>query len=74
MARRNPDDEILIAADSAVVNLDGELIQLHRDVTRVRASHDLAKQFPGLFKPIDVHYDVEQATASPGEKRGKAAS
>ena len=69
-ARRNPDDNILIAVDSAIVNLDGVMYELHRGITRVRASHELAKAHPDLFKLIDVHYDVEQATAAPGEKRG----
>lgn len=70
-ARRNPDNEILIAIDSGVVNVDGEMYPVTRGVTRVRAAHPLAKAAPGLFKPIEVHYDIEQATSAPGELRGE---
>jgi hypothetical protein len=69
-ARRNPDEEILIAVDSGAVTVEGREYIVHKGITRVRAAHPLAKAMPDLFKPIDVHYDVEQATAAPGEKRG----
>lgn len=39
---------------------------------RVRAGHDLLRLYPDYFEPADTHvqYDVEQATAAPGELRG----
>lgn len=46
-----------------------------KDVTRVREGHPLLTQFPSLFKEASAHYewDVEQATAGPGERRGARA-
>jgi hypothetical protein len=71
-ARKKPD--IFIATDSASVEHDGERVVIHRGVTRVRAGHQLLKDYPDLFEPLDVHFDVEQATAAPGEKRGSRRS
>lgn len=69
--RRNPEDEILIANVSGVwVDKDGTECPYYAGRTRVRASHPLAKAIPGAFDPMDVQYDVEEATASPGERRG----
>lgn len=62
--------EIFIAKDSASVVIDGERYILLKGVTRVREGHDLVRTYPELFQPIDVHYDVEQATKGPGERRG----
>ena len=44
-----------------------------KDVTRVREGHPLLAQFPQLFKEAGAHYewDVEQATANPGQRRGE---
>jgi len=44
-----------------------------KDVTRVREGHPFLSQFPQLFKEASAHYewDVEQATAGPGERRGE---
>lgn len=47
-----------------------------KDITRVREGHPLLAQYPSLFRLADAHYEwpeVEQATAAPGEKRGKVA-
>lgn len=68
--RRNPDQEILIATVSGIwVDRDGTEYPYFQGQTRVRASHPLAKAVPGAFKTLDVHYDVEQATDAPGERR-----
>ena len=48
-------------------------LSVYGGVTRVREGHELLKQYPHLFDPVDdapVHYDVEAATQGPGEKRG----
>ncbi len=64
------DDAVLIARESGTVQLGGEVYPIVKDVTRVRAAHPIAKAAPHLFKPLDVHYDIERATAAPGELRG----
>lgn len=40
---------------------------------RIRGTHPLASAAAEYLEPSDasVHYDVEQATAAPGEKRGE---
>lgn len=40
---------------------------------RVRKGHELLDKYPEYFEAADqnVAYDVEQATASPGEKRNR---
>lgn len=63
-------DQIYVATDNGTVNLDGQNIQIRKGVTRVRAGHPLLAGREHLFEPLHVHYDVEQATAAPGERRG----
>lgn len=64
----------LVANQSAVATYpDGSDIALKENITRVRADSDAAKLWPALFKPLSTsYYEVEQATAAPGEKRGAA--
>lgn len=63
-------DDILVARESfSGVLPDGTAFDAIAGETRVRAGHASAKAWPDYFEPIDVHYDVEQATAAPGEKR-----
>lgn len=61
--------DILVPRDTFLVELDGNRIILHKGVTRVRAGHPLTVGREELFEPIGLDYDVEQATAAPGEKR-----
>jgi hypothetical protein len=70
-ARVNKSD-VYVARDSGSAEVNGEVLTFTKGVTRVRAGHPLLKGRESLFEPIDetVHYDVEQATAAPGEKRG----
>jgi hypothetical protein len=70
-ARKNRDDDIMIAVDSGVIVVDGRECQINRGHTRARRGHEIVKAAPNLWKQIDVHYEVEQATAAPGEKRGE---
>ena len=69
-------DEILVAKESFASEVDGELYTVNAGVTRVHGDHPLAKANPDFFEPVDqsVSYDVEQATASPGEKRRRSRS
>ena len=73
MAPKNPGADIYVATESGAVELDGTPVMVYKGMTRVRAGHRLLRQYPSMFEPIDllVHYDVEQATAAPGEKRGQ---
>lgn len=68
--------EIYVANTSGFVHVPGkgkddpgEDIRIEAGVTRVREGHPLYKQAPDLFSPLEVQYDVEQATRAPGEKR-----
>lgn len=70
--RRDPEREILIATCSGIwVDKQGAEYPYFQGQTRVRASHPLARAVPDAFKPIDVHYDVEQAITPPGERRAE---
>lgn len=64
------DDGIYVARETFTCDIDGEIFTVRRGVTRVRGGHQLVKLNPQFFEPVDAHYDVEQATAAPGEKRG----
>lgn len=65
-----PGGEIYVAKQSFTTELDGVPISVFGGVTRVRAGHQLLKGREDLFEPLKVHYDVEAATAAPGETRG----
>jgi len=63
--------EILVAIESAIFRYEGADVMITKDLTRVRAGHPITKGREHLFKPVDAHYDIEQATAAPGERRGE---
>jgi hypothetical protein len=58
------------AKESFVTQLEGEQVSVAAG-DLVRAGHPLLKGREELFKPAKnwVRFDVEQATAAPGEKR-----
>lgn len=62
-------DDVFIATRSFATVLDGKRVMVRKGVTRVRQGHQLLRENPERFKPLDVHYDVEQATKAPGERR-----
>jgi hypothetical protein len=64
--------DIFVANMSFATEIDGVPVTVHQGKTRVRAGHPLLELNPQYFDPADqgVHFDVEQATAAPGEKRG----
>lgn len=68
--RKDPASEILEAVESGAVSVDGVDYAVVRGRTRIRVSHPLAAAAPHLFKPIELHYEVERMTAGPGERRG----
>lgn len=71
MATRKAEADIYVANSSGVIRVDGVLHRYIRGRTRVRKGHALLRALPGRFDPLDVTYDVETATAAPGEKRGE---
>ena len=66
--------DIYIANETFATELDGQSIIVQKDVTRVRAGHPLLKGKKDLFTLLTVQFDVEQATAKPGEQRGAPAT
>lgn len=65
-------DAVFVATETFMCEIDGEQIVVQRGETRVRSGHKLLSKYRGYFQPAEmgVHFDVEQATAAPGEKRG----
>ena len=63
---------VYIATQSGTCEIDGEAYTFTRGATLVREGHPILDRVPDYFEPASdhVHYDVEQATATPGEKRG----
>lgn len=70
MAKQKAGGAIFQARESFSTILDGAPIAVVGGHTRVREGHPLLKGREHLFEPLTVDYDVEQATAAPGEKRG----
>ncbi len=69
------DGKIFIANETFTAA--GHYTPFHKDITRVREGHPILKQYPDMFREAEAHYEwpeVEQATASPGEKRGAKAN
>lgn len=64
--------QIYVAKQTFTTEVDGTPVTVHAGITRVREGHALLKGRSELFEPILVQYDVEQATAKPGEKRTRA--
>lgn len=61
--------DVYVCKESAAFEWDGDMVVVNKGVTRVRAGHPMLAAHPELFEEITVHYDVERATAAPGEKR-----
>lgn len=64
---------VFVAKESGSTEIKGESYVFVKGVTRVREGHPILKTCPEYFEPVEehVHYDVEKATAAPGEKRGE---
>lgn len=60
---------VLVATESFVTEFEGASHAFYAGVTRVREGHPILQNIRHLFKQIDVHYEVEAATAAPGETR-----
>lgn len=64
--------DIYVAVESGTVRIGDQDYPFTKGVTRVRAGHVLLKDHGVFFEPASehVHYEVEQATKAPAEKRG----
>ena len=69
MAHHEP--RLLVAADTFTADFEGVPHTFIEDQTRVREGHPILKGIEHLFKPIKAHYEIEAASAAPGERRGE---
>lgn len=69
MPRRTDGREVFVPRESFTALIDGAEVSFVKDSTRVREGHPILERLGHLFEPIQVDYEVEQATAAPGEKR-----
>lgn len=61
---------IYVPVDSFIADIEGVECRFKVDYTRVsREWLDEHPKLAHLFRPVEVHYDVEAATAAPGEVR-----
>lgn len=69
---------VYVATESFVVEMkDGSTAVVHKGITRAREGHEvMAGGLRQFWEPVGdrVDYEVEQATAAPGEKRGAATT
>jgi len=67
-------DAVLEAKTSFTATVAGDRIDIHVG-DRIDADHPAVRQWPEHFGPLTVQHrtpaTVEQATAAPGEKRGR---
>jgi hypothetical protein len=70
---RTPANQVYVATETFVCEVEGAVHTITKGRTRVRAGHPVYVANPQYFEPVDagVQYDVEQATADPGSKRGE---
>jgi hypothetical protein len=68
---RTKQPDIYVAKNGFHCDFDGERLFIPKG-ERVRNGHPLLRIYSDYFEPADtrLRYDVEQATAAPGEKRG----
>jgi hypothetical protein len=64
--------KIYVATRSFVVTFGGRTHNIVGGRTRVREGHELLAGREHLFREEQVEYEVEDATADPGAKRGQA--
>ncbi len=64
-------DSVWVATETFACEIDGAGVIVHAGQTRVREGHPMLDTYRHAFKLADqgLHFDTEQATAAPGEKR-----
>lgn len=63
--------KVYVATETFATTIDDEPVVVQKGVTRVREGHPLLAGREQMFEELEVHYDVEQATAAPGERRAR---
>ncbi len=63
--------KMLVAKEGFVKEIDGAPRQFIAGETRLLEGHPWLRGIEHLFEPMRETYEVEAATAGPGEKRGQ---
>ena len=67
--------EILVAAQDAAVTLDGIPHVIQYGTTLADSRHEIVTAHPDLWKPLSVHYDVDEpAPKAPAKAPPPAAA
>lgn len=69
--RKQSGGRIFVAKESFSFDQDGATVMVTAGRTRVREGHPILAGKEQFFEELVVDYEVEQATAAPGEKRGE---
>jgi hypothetical protein len=75
MASKINKADIYVATESFSTVIGDEHYAVVKKQTRVRGDHVLLDACPEYFKPVEdeLSFEVERATAAPGEKRSSPA-
>ena len=68
---KTPQGRVFVPREDFTTEIDGQPVTFKRGLTRVREGHPAILGREGLFEEMIVDYDIEQATANPGERRGE---
>ena len=68
MRDKTPGRDVFVPIEGFVAEIDGQPVNFTK-YTFVREGHPILDKYGHLFKPLRVQYDVEAATAAPGEVR-----
>lgn len=65
---------VMVAKSTYWTELDGVPVRVDKGRTRARASHPIVTNNPENWEPAfkDLEYDVEDASAQPGMRRGES--
>ena len=66
---RKKEGVIYTPKESFVASVNGIDETFVRGRTYVREGHEILELYGEMFEPLRAHYEVEQATAAPGELR-----
>lgn len=67
---KTPKGKIFVPVEDFTTEIDGQPVVFKRNQTRVREGHPALHGRQHLFQEMKVDYEIEQATAAPGERRG----